>query len=724
MRDQLCFHLKELLQGVVTNHDVQRFVGTLVHLDKRTMVAKTKELSYVLKQFLIGSYNEPIGNLNHWKIHQLDSPQLVPFYDSIVKVHYRFDESILNTVTKLPQTDPRTIKILSGMLKLGTVVTYDEPSQTERAEIYKTITKPFSGQPDFLKEMGDHIPEIMDLIMSGRWKDSIGHFYDPIVSTFGNPDKSSFAIDSSGHTSVCKRNELLAYNLNYVLRSPSIRGLYDTDPDRFITCAFTGVETQGSRIDWTKYPILPRDIALSRIISIPEPNGKFRTVCLPHLILNCLSYDMGLRLKAINSHWEVQGVDSHKETLEKLHTKLVDSLKNKPEHQLTFCCTDLKSFTDRFPYKGIQDEILNYLVNTKYLSAFDKQLMDVICNSPCEFGNSRVNYGVGTPQGTQPSFPLGSLANGVALYYSYYRAKGRYCKKNDLPGKIIGDDIVIWDEEVAWFYQDTIEKLGVEISIQKSLRSKRVIEMCSKIIHPSGIYDQKRLDKLPISTVSQYVDQYPYYGDSLKEFLLNREEDHRLILSIPRPYGLGRSLISEEDWNKFKQNLPPIPLTDPTLIEKIFMVRFLLGKLSIFMNRRRNLVADIMEKQDRMELIPPMTMGMVSRDIAEYTQNIPWVTSLIEETQKLYDEFTESQDAEALDFLSAQLLERYTLLRQFQCLGLPVGRDPKQTDLLRERFSGLKPVETIPKIVSQPSERPPLLDEILDIPFTPISFER
>jgi len=725
MRDQLCFHLKTLLNGVVSNHEVQRFVGTIINLDDRTLVLKTKELSWILKGFLLGKFDFSSEELNHWKVYTLDNPRLVPYYDiKVVEVHHRFNENILNVLMDLPQSVPENIKILTGMMKLGSVVTFDAPTQHEWTDIYKTITAPFSGDDSFLKEITTHIPEIMRRIMHGSWKDFIGHSYDPITSTFGNPDKSSFAIDSRGKTHVCKRDNLLAYNLNYVLRTPSIRNLYEVDPDRFITCAFTGVEAKGSKVDWTNYPILPRDIPLSRIISIPEPNGKFRTVCLPHLILNCLSFDMGLRLKAINSHWGVQGVDSHDGTVRELHAILVNSLKRKPEDQLVFCCTDLKSFTDRFPYKGLQEGILDYLVKTKYLTEFDKQLMDVICNSLCEFRNSQIRYGVGTPQGTQPSFPLGSLANGVVLYYAYYRAYGKYCQKNKLPGKIIGDDIVIWDETVAWYYQDSISRLGVDISIQKSLKSSRVLEMCSKIIHQCGIFMQKKLDKLPISNVSQYIDQYPYYGDSLIDFLANREEDHQFLCSIPKPYGLGRELDPEENRSKFKENLPQIPLSDPTPIERIYMTRFLLGKLSSFSKDVRDLTADIMKKNDRVDLIPPILMGEVDRDMVDYVQNIPWVSSLVEETRDIFKRFSSSQDLGVLDSLSSQLLERYNLIRQFQCLGLPIGQDPQTTDLRRKSLTGLKPVEDIPKIVSQPSRTNCLLDKMLDVPFTSNKFER
>lgn len=627
MANHLHFHVKAICGEVSKPSVYEPFVDRQTALLKKqpeVYVLKMKELSLILKNCILGNFNFEEMQLKHWPLIRLKDPMSLVTYDGLtVKLDTLIKDDFVMSLIKLKACKP-TIFILSGMLKLHTLAMKKEPGQAERDAIRKEIVNPFCGRPEIFSELRHIRPLVRNLIRNLR---APPDRFIPIWSTTADPLKGSFCITSSGEFKSAKRDSLLAYNLDYILRSPQVRELYNKDPDTFIAYAFTGVKAKGSSIDFKDYPLIDdKIIPLGRIIALPEPGIKFRVVNQPHLLLNSLSVNLGEKLKRINSSWVVQGVYSHSKCVEDIRQVIIDIYKPNdlgPEiHSI-----DLKNFTDRFPYKGFQSVILDELVLNGFISKFDKSVMDFICEAKYLFldRDETIAYGVGTPQGTYPSFPLASMANGMLLYLAATKVLGRDVLFEDIPGRIIGDDTVIWNTQVADLYCHYVEGLGVEISRTKSIQSRYCAEMCSKIIHHLGIFEQKKL--IPIDTVSSFISNFEYYGDALIELSSESQSLICELRQIPKPYGLGRDLSE-----LLKSQ------TEMTYHEELFLTYYMVNLLKDYIPEALSTSSDFEIISARQELLPKIKIGettiILNKAIKQVS--IPIFRSLVDELRRCH----------------------------------------------------------------------------------------
>jgi hypothetical protein len=89
-------------------------------------------------------------------------------------------------------------------------------------------------------------------------------------------------------------------------------------------------------------------------------------------------------------------------------------------------------------------------------------------------------YGSGQPMGAYSSWPAFSLCHHLVVLIACKRAGfNPLTYKNYM---LLGDDIVIADEEVATNYLDIMRDLGVEISFEKSLVSSDTLEFAKRLV--------------------------------------------------------------------------------------------------------------------------------------------------------------------------------------------------------------------------------------------------
>lgn len=80
--------------------------------------------------------------------------------------------------------------------------------------------------------------------------------------------------------------------------------------------------------------------------------------------------------------------------------------------------------------------------------------------------HSSVSFVAGQPLGYYASWPLFALSHHILVWW---------CAEQVHPGltfdryAVLGDDVVIADEAVAWVYEQELKNLGVSISYSKSL---------------------------------------------------------------------------------------------------------------------------------------------------------------------------------------------------------------------------------------------------------------
>jgi hypothetical protein len=135
-----------------------------------------------------------------------------------------------------------------------------------------------------------------------------------------------------------------------------------------------------------------------------------------------------------------------------------------------FHCFDLSAATDRLPLE-LQRDIINYF--NPYLGTC---WFNLIKSIRYFYEGRLITYAVGQPMGAYSSFPMLSLTHHIIVRKAACLAGIKdfmdYC--------ILGDDIVICNDDVALHYLKLMETLGVSINLSKSIISKDIAEFAKK----------------------------------------------------------------------------------------------------------------------------------------------------------------------------------------------------------------------------------------------------
>lgn len=457
----------------------------------------------------------------------------------------------------------------ASMMKLKTCIparlTSQRIARSELNDHYHSIVDGFSGTMSVVRELQRYIPSIVEglIYLSNLREGQTDEVYKPLALSPASDRARTVTIQRDGKPLHCtaKLSELEAFNILIQMGSRSIREIYRADPDRFVSRVFTGTKVQNASFDIDSYAISEEmDVPLGTVRFLPKPGGKERVVTVPAEIMQALSYGIGQTLKKINSSWSVQGVDSHETCVNFVSSKIRDLQSSR----VIFDSADQSNYTDRLPYDLVSRMILLELEKRHILAPVDILICDVVCHSPViipDMGNLITRYGVGTPMGTYPSFPLGSLTNGVVYCAAYMIAHdippdSRVTPKllQNLPARVIGDDIFSWLHKAFREYTRLMNGVGCSIQPSKCLSSNYVGEMCSKIITSNGVYEQKKIDSLlSAHDLPGFAHNYDYYGEPYLKYVSDEcAEQLQLLKAIPRPYGLAPH-VDDPYWDRFPE---------------------------------------------------------------------------------------------------------------------------------------------------------------------------
>jgi len=126
---------------------------------------------------------------------------------------------------------------------------------------------------------------------------------------------------------------------------------------------------------------------------------------------------------------------------------------------------DLTKATDRFPL-SVQVTVLNSLADG--LGTTWENILSGI-NFICE--GQTIKYAVGQPMGLYSSWAAFALTHHYIIQYCA-RKEGKRFPFNSYV--VLGDDVAIWDKDVAYRYREMLNKLDVKISLAKSFTPTKV----------------------------------------------------------------------------------------------------------------------------------------------------------------------------------------------------------------------------------------------------------
>ena len=139
-------------------------------------------------------------------------------------------------------------------------------------------------------------------------------------------------------------------------------------------------------------------------------------------------------------------------------------------NQDKFSCFDLSSATDRLPLQ-LQVDILNSLESG--LGGLWRDLLDFNW-----FYNKRTfKYAVGQPMGAYSSWPMLALTHHLIIQLASKRLNYREFDNY----AVLGDDVVIQDDDVAAEYLNIMKTLGVGINMSKTVVSTELLEFAKRL---------------------------------------------------------------------------------------------------------------------------------------------------------------------------------------------------------------------------------------------------
>lgn len=159
---------------------------------------------------------------------------------------------------------------------------------------------------------------------------------------------------------------------------------------------------------------------------------------------------------------------------------------------------DLSAATDRFPAR-FQKKVVEILTGS---SSFAESWFDLMTNRKFAFrGLTDLRYSVGQPMGAYSSWPVFALSHHLIVMISAKQAGVRNPEY-----KILGDDIVLRSETLAQCYLRNMERLGVQISLTKTVTGK-VAEFAKRLF-----VEGREISPVPVKLVQSTLRDYRLIG--------------------------------------------------------------------------------------------------------------------------------------------------------------------------------------------------------------------
>jgi len=219
---------------------------------------------------------------------------------------------------------------------------------------------------------------------------------------------------------------------------------------------------------------------VGRISFIQEPGYKLRAVANPHRIYQVALMPLQRQLDEILKEMRWSAVHDQEKGVLDVQTALAEG------HRMH--TIDLQDATNNFPLQ-FQVELMSGL------RAVDKEALGLFVDvsrapwlipvGPGQF--ETVQWKTGQPLGLGPSFASFTLCHGWLLSKLDNKVKteeeAQGIKVEDGPRfRIIGDDVVIWNDRLADLYQLWLSNSRIPISPSKSMVSDHVAEFGGKVI--------------------------------------------------------------------------------------------------------------------------------------------------------------------------------------------------------------------------------------------------
>jgi len=263
----------------------------------------------------------------------------------------------------------------------------------------------------------------------------------------------------------------------------------------------------------------PWQIIGGKIAFLQEPGGKLRSVASPFLAYQLALRHFGKRVYELARHlpWDCTHDQSVPIPVLQEHLKM-----GKTVHSV-----DLSSATDYFPL-----EVQVTLMRSLFGNLPDISLFEILSKSTWSSPIGAVRWTRGQPLGLYPSFAVFTVSHGLLLWYL------NGCQHGE-KFFVLGDDVVILDDDLYHRYIAVLQKWGCPYSREKSLSSNHICEFAGKVITSKMVMSQYKWREM---SNDNFVDIARQLGHRSRILLSSRQ---RLIFDkikhLTEPFGLNFS---------------------------------------------------------------------------------------------------------------------------------------------------------------------------------------
>lgn len=416
------------------------------------------------------------------------------------------------------------LKQVEGFLRLFQVVILDQVTKKQLHKMETAITAQSNYDPQRLMELSFDLKPRTAGNLLAKYMKIVGAKSKVLPDFLGSPERRSpsFAISYKGVITYARsvRRSLAesADWLEYFQTNSEWNQFWKKYPEQVAHVFGTSRLSVSTMSDTT-------DENLLGSVTILQSHGaKARWIANPLLALQAIGEPLKNKLLAYSKLYpEIKTTDQ-----DAGHSVVVDWLKS----GLKVYSFDATSFTDRFPV-ALQLNMARKLHDLGVIDSFDLDALVIVSKGKWWSTDMQkeIKWEVGQPLGYGPSFHLATLAHAMILDHLDQTTHG----SRTGCWQVVGDDVVINDTHVATKYKETMEQLGVEINLSKSLISSKYAEFLGKILTLDGVNPSIKLKIF--SNHSQIIDALAFYGWNGWKHLSTKEKFEALDVFLPEHLG-------------------------------------------------------------------------------------------------------------------------------------------------------------------------------------------
>jgi len=244
----------------------------------------------------------------------------------------------------------------------------------------------------------------------------------------------------------------------------------------------------------------PLQVLGGRIAFLQEPGGKLRSVASPFL-----AYQLALRHfgKAVYSLARRLPWDCTHDQSQPVSTLQGHLREGRVVHSV-----DLSSATDYFPL-----EVQVKMMRAIFGNIPDIRLFETLSRSTWLSPVGPICWRRGQPLGLYPSFAVFTTSHGLLLWcLSGFKWQKKFY--------VLGDDVVILDDELYHRYLDILQTMGCPYSPDKSLSSHRICEFAGKVITSESVTPQYKWREM---SNDNFIDIARQLGHRSRHLLTRRQ---------------------------------------------------------------------------------------------------------------------------------------------------------------------------------------------------------